>query len=389
MRRKNITTLGVVALSALLAGGAQAQTLTALTSFGNNGYLAPVAGTLDTGNLTRGMAWVAGDAFSGSASNGKGNLVVVNREGGINIKVIDGLSGAIQSGELNDTGVAGGSIAAINMIGSSADGKIYAANWVSNTKTTNFKIYEWDSLTSGNAPALVFDSALDPGASITTPRLGDTLDVRGSGASTQLLFGMSGGTGYYHFTRSSSSGPFTASYNAAAGSASGAYRLGITFAQGNTVLGAQGGTGTNNSSISTIGGAHTGTLKLADGGAPSTGVGNERLLDHVEIQGVNYLATVQTDGTPGRNTVRVYNINDPLTPVLISSLNLIGDGTANGNGVGQIRWGAVNGSVATLYAMNTNNGIQAMQFDAVPEPATMTLLALGALAARRRRKNSK
>lgn len=376
MRRKNITTLGVVALSALLAGGAQAQTLTALTSFGNNGYLAPVAGTLDTGSLTRGLAWVAGDAFSGSAGNGRGNLVVVNREGGLNIKVIDGLSGQVQSGELNDSVISGGFWTA-SMAGSSTDGKIYVSNMVTNSTSTNFKVYEYDSLTSGNAPVLVFDSTLAP-AGVTTPRLGDTMDVRGSGASTELLFGVSGGTGYYHFTRSSTSGPFTATYYNPAGSALNQHRLGITFAQGNTVLGTQGGT---TSSVSTIGGARTGALALLDI--------NERLLDHVEIQGVNYLATVQTLGTPGNNTVRVYNINDPLGPVLVSSLNLIGDGTANGNGVGQIRWGAVNGSVATLYAMNTNNGIQAMQFDAVPEPATMTLLALGALAARRRRKNSK
>ncbi len=376
MRRKNITTLGVVALSALLAGGAQAQTLTALTSFGNNGYLAPVAGTLDTGSLTRGLAWVAGDAFSGSAGNGRGNLVVVNREGGLNIKVIDGLSGQVQSGELNDSVISGGFWTA-SMAGSSTDGKIYVSNMVTNSTSTNFKVYEYDSLTSGNAPVLVFDSTLAP-AGVTTPRLGDTMDVRGSGASTELLFGVSGGTGYYHFTRSSTSGPFTATYYNPAGSAVNQHRLGITFAQGNTVLGTQGGT---TSSVSTIGGARTGALALLDI--------NERLLDHVEIQGVNYLATVQTLGTPGNNTVRVYNINDPLGPVLVSSLNLIGDGNSNGNGVGQIRWGAVNGSVATLYAMNTNNGIQAMQFDAVPEPATMTLLALGALAARRRRKNSK
>jgi len=248
---------------------------------------------------------------------------------------------------------------------------------VTNSTSTNFKVYEYDSLTSGNAPVLVFDSTLAP-AGVTTPRLGDTMDVRGSGASTELLFGVSGGTGYYHFTRSSTSGPFTATYYNPAGSAVNQHRLGITFAQGNTVLGTQGGT---TSSVSTIGVARTGALALLDI--------NERLLDHVEIQGVNYLATVQTLGTPGNNTVRVYNINDPLGPVLVSSLNLIGDGNSNGNGVGQIRWGAVNGSVATLYAMNTNNGIQAMQFDAVPEPATMTLLALGALAARRRRKNSK
>ena len=61
-----------------------------------------------------------------------------------------------------------------------------------------------------------------------------------------------------------------------------------------------------------------------------------------------------------------------LAPVLVAS----GDNTdpmtpanANGNGVGAVKWGAINGITATLYATNTNNGIQAFTVT-VPDTAT-------------------
>src|SRR6185436_16897714 len=33
----------------------------------------------------------------------------------------------------------------------------------------------------------------------------------------------------------------------------------------------------------------------------------------------------------------------------------------NGNGTGQVKFGAINANVATIYAMSTNNGIEAFQ----------------------------
>ena len=370
MRRKNIATLGVVALSALLAGGAQAQTLTNYTSFGNNGHLASAAGdiTLDQGNLTRGMAVMS-----------NGQVIVVNRQGGVNIRVIDGVTGTIQPGEVNDTGITGGTFT-VNMAGASGDGKLYVANLTTTAASSALKVYEWSDLSA--APTVVYNSTFTE-AGITGARLGDTLDVRGSGNNIEMVLGLdsaTGGGGYLHLTRPSGSGSFGGTYQAATGAPIDAHRLGITFGSGSNVYGTQGGAV---SSVSTIGGPRTSALVLADA--------NERFLDSTIINGVEYLATLQTDGTGNRNRVRVYDMTNPAAPVLVASgrNDLVGDGLANVGATGQIRWGAVNGSKAVIYAMNTNNGIQAYEFDAVPEPATMTLLALGALAARRRRKNSK
>jgi hypothetical protein len=59
----------------------------------------------------------------------------------------------------------------------------------------------------------------------------------------------------------------------------------------------------------------------------------------------------------------------------------------NANGSGQMAWNvAPDGMSATLYAMSTNQGIQAFNI-VVPEPGTTGLAALGLVAAGARRRN--
>ena len=85
--------------------------------------------------------------------------------------------------------------------------------------------------------------------------------------------------------------------------------------------------------------------------------------------------------------VQVFDVSTPNTPLsLASGNNTTGMLTANGNGTGGVSWGSVTGNSATLYAMSTNQGIQAFTFT-VPEPTSALPLALGlfALLARRRR----
>ena len=74
-------------------------TLTPLTSFGTNGWLAPGSiPQLGTANNERGFAY-------NPVTN---NLVLVSRTGGTNVRVLDGISGA-DLGGLNVTGITGGS----------------------------------------------------------------------------------------------------------------------------------------------------------------------------------------------------------------------------------------------------------------------------------------
>jgi len=64
----------------------------------------------------------------------------------------------------------------------------------------------------------------------------------------------------------------------------------------------------------------------------------------------------------------VFDIRVPGAPVLLTSGNATsGTLTGNTNATGSVQWGAITGNTATLYAMNTNHGIQA--FQVVIQPA--------------------
>ena len=138
------------------------------------------------------------------------------------------------------------------------------------------------------------------------------------------------------------------------------------------------------------------------------GTSEYRIVDYVAMGSKSYLAALRTGnaGTgAGANIVDVYDITSTMTqlsgtsPVLVASLSVTTGSNANPDGTGQLAWGAVTYEPvnqiysAPLYALNTNNGIQAMVF-AVPEPTTTAVaLACGAglvalMRRRGRRQNS-
>ena len=115
----------MVAASSLLAQS----TMTPLATFGVGGWLAPGSATyLGSANNERGFAY----------NPVTGNLVLVSRTGGINIKVLNGLTGA-DLGTLVATGITGGTFA-VNQAGVADDGSIYVAN-LSTSAATAFKVY--------------------------------------------------------------------------------------------------------------------------------------------------------------------------------------------------------------------------------------------------------
>ncbi len=354
---------GIVALAlASSAAHAQLTNFAPKTSFGTGGWLPSVASStiLDQGNLTRGMDY----------NPATGNLIVVNRQGGVNVNVLDGTTGAFIR-TLNNTGISGGTFAA-NMAAVDAGGRIFVGNLA--LSGGNFKMYSFSSDSTSDAATTVFDGT-------ATIRTGDTLAIRGSGETVELIAGQNGGNGFTYFT-SNGLGGLNASVVNPTGAPNNINRLGIAFGPGDIVLGRDGNNpgGSAVLGVSTVAGTYSDGDTLADG--------NERLIDFATVGGFNLLATVQTDGGTSRNNVRIYDATDLNNLVLLGTQNLVGAGIANGNGVGAISWGAISGNTATLYAMNTNNGIQAFDVEVVPEPASMMALVfgLGALAAKRRRK---
>lgn len=352
---KSLPVLSSVVLATLAASPALALDIGVqpLTSFGGgDGWLAPGEGGygfLGTGNLERGLGY------------GSGQLYLVSRAGGVNVRRLNPITGT-DLGGLDVTGIAGGTFAA-NMVAVAQDGVVYVGN-LSTAAGTNFKVYRWANDTA--APTVAYDAA--PGA----PRLGDSFAVYGAGGDTRLVASGTGTSGFALIDPTAGSGSLVT----ADGTSAGDFRLGMTFVDADTVIGAQGGTAPFR--VVDIAGG-TGTLVAS----PATTSASERLITFSVIAGIPLFATVDTVSSD----VRIYDASDLANLQLLATANATtGPLTANGNGVGSIVWGPVFGNAATLYAMNANQGIQAFVVT-IPEPGagTLALAGVGVLLAFRRR----
>jgi hypothetical protein len=298
----------------------------------------------------------------------------------LSINIVDASTGAdLGAMDLGTIATLGSGLFPLNMIAVGDDGAIYAAN-LAVTSSSQLRIYTWENELS--APQGAFAGTPTANAA----RLGDTLDARGSGGSTQLLLGIAAGSLSRGYVVVSTAGgaPYGASEVTFSSNppAEGDHHLGITFMEGNTVIGTRGGlrnfTDVNPSRVTSFLGV-TGTL-IASPVLTSQG---ERPMDFAMIAGLPILATVDTFSS----LVRLYDMTDPDSPVLLDALaNTSGASNLNGNGVGQVRFGAILGNTATLYALNTNNGIQAFNVF-VPEPTGLALIAISGMCLIRRRRH--
>lgn len=362
-RKLALLCLGVV----VCVPGVQAQlSISPLGSFGDNGWLHPngVNGStynyLGTGSLERGLAF------------GNEQLYLVSRNGGLNVRILDSGTGA-DLGSLSTDGISGGTFG-LNSIAVAGDGAIYGANLANPVNgTTPFRVYRWAN--GSSAPTLAFSST-----SITTGRMGDSFDVTGSGSSTRIVAGESNisGTGTrngYALLTTSDGSAFSGSLvnftsvalGVAGGTASGDFRLGITFAGPDTVFGTQGSSG-QMLRDTTVAGTYLGAGVLTTTA--------ERPMDYTVLNGVALLATVST----GDSRVRVYDATDVLNLRLLATTTTTST-QVNTGGTGAVAWGTatpnLDGSVSsTLYAMNSNNGIQAYVV-VIPEPGSVALALLG------------
>lgn len=337
--------------AAIAAGPAQAQfSIAPLGAFGGDGWLAPGEST-----------YVANDNNQRGLAYGNGELYLVSRTGGNNIRRLDALTGA-DLGGLNVTGISGGTFA-VNAVAVGGDGAIYVGNLTTSSSSSPFKIYKW--ATPGSAPTVAFSG--DPFGG--TARYGDNLAAIGSGAGTVIAAGsgsfdaLTGDNGFALINPTAGTG----SQVSVAGTADGDFRIGLTFIDASTVIGTQGG----------------GLLRVAQTDGTLLGTGSastlsQRPLGYALLGGVGLLAAVDT--VDGR--VRVYDATKPLSlgsPILFGSVLAH---NANANASGAIAWGDAwydnNDSKwkANLYVLETNNGIQAYTV-AVPEPSMAALLGIG------------
>jgi hypothetical protein len=100
------------------------------------------------------------------------------------------------------------------------------------------------------------------------------------------------------------------------------------------------------------------------------------------------LQSAGTSATPGSNSrLFVYDLSNPNSPVEIAQKNntLLAPANANGNNSGAVAFGKTTYRKAIIYALDTNNGIQAFELTTVPEPSSLALLGLCCLLASGRR----
>lgn len=355
-------------VGALCAQAASPYSIAPLTSFGGgDGWLSPGEGGyayLGTANNERGLAYGNNHVYLVSRANVSGNS--------LNIRMLDGLTGADLGGLAVGSGIISGGTFAINTIGVGGDGAIYVNNLTTQSTTTPLRVYRW--ATEGSTPTVAYSG----NAGLAGSRAGDSLAVIGSGSSTLLAAGygstpaVAGNNSYAMIDPTA--GTATAVAFTGTPPNAGEFRLGITFTDSSHVWGTQ-GTTLRYTSFS----GSSGTL--ASSFTPTSNA--ERLMDYTVLAGVPLLAVQST----GDSHVSIYDITTPSTPVLLlSGNNTSGTLTANPNGTGQVAWGDIidngNGTFSELlYAMSSNQGIQAF-IVTIPEPSSlgMTALGLGLLA---------
>lgn len=312
--------------------------------------------SVNAGNLERGMAY----------NPVTGNLLVVSRNGagGGSIRILNGTTGA-DIGSLNQTGVGGGNFA-MNMIGVADDGAIYMTNLSSDLTASAFKVYRWENETAAPTVAYTVGGSVET-SPLGKARLGDSFDVYGSGVNTKIVAGyginaaIPGANGFTLLSTIDGSS-YTSTNVSPTGTtplptpASGEFQYGITFQDSDTIIGKS---RSNPALVVDVSGS-TGTVTAAHG---TDGI-VMRLLDYAVVDGRPLLATLEASGgtTPSQPRVMIYDMTDPSLPLIDRK---IAQATAlpaalgpNANSSGQIKFGAINGNVATLYAMSTNNGIQ-------------------------------
>ncbi|MBI2946273.1 MAG: DUF4623 domain-containing protein, partial [Verrucomicrobia bacterium] len=300
-----------------------------------------------TDNNQRGLAFNAATT----------NLVLVNRAGGLSVVVLDAVTGA-EVRTLNTDGVAGGTFA-LNMVGVTDDGVVYAANLSTSTTAPNFKIYRWASDKSDAAPEMAFEG--DPagvdavtGASKNPQRWGDSFDVRGSGANTMIVAASRASMTVAVFTTTDG---LTFTSKVITGAAAGAGSLGVAFGEGNRLWLKSNGTPLRHVEFNLTTGQATLVKEFADPIFPSA-------VPVIGVAAAKKLLGAFTVATPDQ--FRVYDISTAADITLLDQENLPTD-NANANGTGSVDFGAVGGTNA-VFVLDTNNGLVAYRI--APTPAT-------------------
>jgi len=269
-------------------------------------------------------------------------LVLVSRNGP-QVYVLDADTGA-DVGELSVSGVSGGTYDLL-MIGVSDDGAVYAGNLTTAGTTTAFTLYRWASDTPGTVPTVAYSG--DPGAG-NNQRWGDTLDVRGAGADTQVILASRSGN-VVAVLATANGTTFTSSLVTVADAPAGAFGLGLAFGAGDTFWGKATSQNLRQVSFDLVAGTGATTRSHPNPTFPGT-------VAPIGVSpALNLLAGINV-GVTG-NHLRLYDLTlTNGTPVFITSTNFATDNDNTASGTGSVDFGE-----DRVYALGANNGLVALQ----------------------------
>ncbi|MDR3460527.1 MAG: immunoglobulin domain-containing protein [Verrucomicrobiae bacterium] len=273
------------------------------------------------------------------------NVLYASNIGGTNngtahVSTLSFASGSNFVGNLNASGITSGTLA-VDSIRVADDGAVYACN-LSGSSASAFKIYRWASDTDvSTAPATVVN--------ITSPsfteRLGDYMDVRGSGLNTEIVVVGNGSstaitTNFMVFRPTDASCLTFTNFSILIPGSSASVNLcgaGVAFEGTNNVIWVRQAGSQNTRRVVYNPGTLTATVTATNTVDQSVCQG---LKYFSATNGVQMLATVQatTSGTsPNIARVFVINTNAPLAAFAsVLSSNLPPPYNANGNGLGNV-----------------------------------------------------
>ena len=187
-------------------------------------------------------------------------------------------------------------------------------------------------------------------------RWGDTLEVRGSGSSLQVLAGTRSSNVVAIFTSADGGATLTPTVITVPGATNGVFGLGLAFGAGDTFW-AKGDSATGLRLVS---------FDLAHGtGAVLRTYGSSAYLSNAIPIGVetnlNVLAAVSIENP---DNLRLYNLADLNSGPYLVDQELFPTDNPNANGTGAVEFGG-----GRVFALDSNNGILALTLGAIPLPA--------------------
>jgi hypothetical protein len=344
-----------------------AQTVNGVT-YGNQPGDSTAAPNSTNGFNMRGLSYdpVSGNLVFVDTHTGSGGATFTPPNAAIYI--LDSSSGNI-IGALNTNGITSGGAGQGTFVaaGVADDGVVYAAGQINSSTVSLLKIHRWPTADTNlanfnEAPAVAFSDNLP-----TTERVAQTLDVRGSGITTEIIIGTSklGGTGtnVYLFTTADGTN-FTAHLINFPGMNSKVFNDGIAFGPGNTFFAKQVGEPLLFLSYDPI--DFTNNTIIASYTASSV---NDPLLNlsAISYDGTNNLLAglEQIGGTAngGRGRVWLFDFPDPTNraPAILASRIYIPNFIKATAPMGYMDFGG-----GRLYANVVNNGLLASTVDSVP-----------------------